>query len=230
MKQIRKRLTYANVMSSIAVFLVLGGATAVAAKQLGSKTVGTKQLKANSVTTAKIKKNAVTSTKIKNGAVTGAKVNLSSLGTVPSASHANTADTATNWSRYFTSGVVKAAIGQNVPLFSVGPFSAVGHCENAGGGAARAYTTLTTSQVGSSFSALEASFFNANFNPGTEATIGFPIEKNSPENNDVTIGGYLNQFTAASADGQTLLNGVATSAVFYFGAQCAFWAHGTNNA
>ena len=31
MKPIRKRLTYANVMSSIAVFLVLGGATAFAA-------------------------------------------------------------------------------------------------------------------------------------------------------------------------------------------------------
>ena len=33
MKQIRKRLTYANVMSSIAVFLVLGGATAFAANE-----------------------------------------------------------------------------------------------------------------------------------------------------------------------------------------------------
>ena len=30
MKQIRGRLTYANVMSTIAVFLVLGGATAIA--------------------------------------------------------------------------------------------------------------------------------------------------------------------------------------------------------
>jgi hypothetical protein len=51
-KHIRKRLTYANVMSSIAVFLILGGATAFAAKKIGSN-----QLKSNSVTTAKIKKN-----------------------------------------------------------------------------------------------------------------------------------------------------------------------------
>ena len=36
MKQIRKRLTYANVMSSIAVFLVLGGATAFAASKIGA--------------------------------------------------------------------------------------------------------------------------------------------------------------------------------------------------
>jgi hypothetical protein len=68
-KQIKKRLTYANVMSSIAVFLVLGGATAIAAGQLGKNSVGSKQLKKNAITTAKIK----------NGAVTGAKVKAGSL-------------------------------------------------------------------------------------------------------------------------------------------------------
>jgi hypothetical protein len=68
-KQIRKRLTYANVMSSIAVFLVLGGATAIAAKKIGSH-----QLKSNSVTTAKIKANAVTTRKIKKEAVATAKI------------------------------------------------------------------------------------------------------------------------------------------------------------
>jgi hypothetical protein len=54
----RKRLSYANVMSSIAVFLVLGGA-AVAATQLPKNSVGTKQLK----------KSAVTSVKVKNGSL-----------------------------------------------------------------------------------------------------------------------------------------------------------------
>jgi hypothetical protein len=87
-KQIRERLTYANVMSSIAVFLVLGGA-AFAAVQLPKNSVGTKQLKKNAVTKAKIKKNAVTTAKIKKDAVTGAKVNEATLGTVPSANLAN---------------------------------------------------------------------------------------------------------------------------------------------
>jgi hypothetical protein len=72
-KQIRKRLTYANVMSSIAVFLVLGGA-AFAAAQLPKNSVGTKQLKNNAVTTAKIKKEAVAAAKIKAGAVDGTKI------------------------------------------------------------------------------------------------------------------------------------------------------------
>jgi hypothetical protein len=88
-KQIRKRLTYANVMSSLAVFLVIGGASAFAASQLGKNSVGTKQLKSNAVTTAKIKKEAVTAKKIKKGTITGAQINLAKLGTVPSAQVAN---------------------------------------------------------------------------------------------------------------------------------------------
>ena len=74
MISVRRHLTYANVMSTLLVFLVLGGATAFAASQLGKNSVGSKQLKKNSVTAAKIKKNAVTKTKIKNGAVDGAKL------------------------------------------------------------------------------------------------------------------------------------------------------------
>jgi hypothetical protein len=71
-------------MSSIAVFLVLGGATALAASHLGKNSVGSKQLKKNAVTTAKIK----------NGAVTGSKIKLSSLGTVPNATNAANATNA----------------------------------------------------------------------------------------------------------------------------------------
>jgi hypothetical protein len=69
MKQIRKRLTYANVMSSIAVFLVLGGSAAYAAKKISGN-----QLKAGSVTTAKIKRNAVTAAKIRKGSVKTAEI------------------------------------------------------------------------------------------------------------------------------------------------------------
>src|SRR3954447_17495705 len=97
-KQIRKRLTYANVMSSIAVFLVLGGA-AFAAAQLPKNSVGSKQLKKNAVTAAKVKNGAiveakigsgaVTTSKLANDAATGDKVLESSLSQVPSAAKAN---------------------------------------------------------------------------------------------------------------------------------------------
>ena len=69
MQQVRKRLTYANVMSSIAVFLVLGGGAAYAAKKISSH-----DLRGGSVTTAKIKRNAVTRSKIKANAISTAKI------------------------------------------------------------------------------------------------------------------------------------------------------------
>lgn len=85
MKRARGRLTYANVVSTLALFLVVAGGTAVAADHLAKNSVGT----------AQIKMGAVTAAKIKNGAVTGAKIKLATLGTVPSAATASSASTAT---------------------------------------------------------------------------------------------------------------------------------------
>ncbi len=54
-KRPQPRLTYANVIATVALFLALGGATAFAASTLGKNSVGTKQLKKNAVTGAKVK-------------------------------------------------------------------------------------------------------------------------------------------------------------------------------
>jgi hypothetical protein len=53
MSKLRKRFTFANVMSVIAVFIALGG-TGYAALKLPKNSVGAKQLKKNSVTPPKI--------------------------------------------------------------------------------------------------------------------------------------------------------------------------------
>src|SRR4051812_31149642 len=71
-------------MSSIAVFLVLGGGAAYAAKKIGSNeikgnSITTGKLKKNAVTASKIKKESITTAKIKNSAVTGVKVADGSL-------------------------------------------------------------------------------------------------------------------------------------------------------
>jgi hypothetical protein len=86
MKRLRSKLTYANVIATLALFLVVAGGSALAASHLAKNSVGTKQIKNNAITTAKIK----------NGAITGSKVNLASLGTVPSATSATSATNATN--------------------------------------------------------------------------------------------------------------------------------------
>jgi hypothetical protein len=56
-------------MSSLAVFLVLGGATAFAATKIGAN-----QIKANSIKTGKLVKEAVTAGKIKKSAVTESRI------------------------------------------------------------------------------------------------------------------------------------------------------------
>jgi hypothetical protein len=83
-QQIRKRLSYANVMSTIAMFLALGGATALAVQQLPKRSVGAKQLRPGAVTKGKLRRSSVTAPKIKalavktgklaNGAVKTAKL------------------------------------------------------------------------------------------------------------------------------------------------------------
>jgi hypothetical protein len=73
MRAIRRRLTYANVVSTLALFLVLAGGAAYGAK-VAKKSVGPSQLKANAVTTAKIKANSVTTRKIKRNAIATAKI------------------------------------------------------------------------------------------------------------------------------------------------------------
>jgi len=100
-RQIRKRLTYANVTATIAIFLALGGATAIAAGQLPRNSVGPRQLQPNAVRTGflarnavrtgkiafeavragKIAKNAIVTNRLRDGAVTGAKLSNQAVGT-----------------------------------------------------------------------------------------------------------------------------------------------------
>ena len=146
MKQISKRLTYANVMSSIAVFLILGGATAFAAKKIGAnelkgnsvktgkivkEAVTTSKIKKNAVatakiaddavTTAKLADNAVTTAKIANDAVTGDKVKESSLAEVPKAATAVVAESAQPqvFASINSSGIVDLAISKGLSSANV---------------------------------------------------------------------------------------------------------------
>lgn len=74
MKHPQAKITYSNVVSTLCLFLLIGGGTAFAANQLAARSVGAKQLKKSAVTTAKLKKNAVTTAKLKAKAVTAAKI------------------------------------------------------------------------------------------------------------------------------------------------------------
>jgi hypothetical protein len=66
--RMQERLTYANVVATIALFVALGGG-AYAAVKLPANSVGAKQLKRAAVTGKKIASGAITSAKVKDGSL-----------------------------------------------------------------------------------------------------------------------------------------------------------------
>jgi hypothetical protein len=101
LNRIRRRLNYANIVASLALFVALGGvsyaASTAAKNSVKSTSIGNGQVK-----NVDLGSNAVTSSKIKNNSIKGADILESSLSKVPSAAkadqavHATKADLATN--------------------------------------------------------------------------------------------------------------------------------------
>jgi hypothetical protein len=80
LKQLRKHLNVANVISCIALFVALSGAAYAAKATLGNKAVKTRNLANGAVSTLKLRSGAVTTLKLRNGAVTGAKIAPGAVG------------------------------------------------------------------------------------------------------------------------------------------------------
>ena len=79
MKRLRPRLTYANVVATLALFLALGGGAVWAAQKITSKQIGkgavkTKNLAKGAVKNKNLAKNAVKAKNLAKGAVTSAKL------------------------------------------------------------------------------------------------------------------------------------------------------------
>jgi hypothetical protein len=95
------RPSAAMIVAMIALFVAMGGTTyavkrlpkaSVGSKQIRSKAVRTRHIKARNVTRTKIAKNAIDQSLVANNALRGSDILESSLGTVPSATKATTAD------------------------------------------------------------------------------------------------------------------------------------------
>jgi hypothetical protein len=78
MTAIRKRLSYANVMATLAVFISLGGG-AFAALRLPANSVGTKQLKRGALPGGKVKDASLTGADVKPQSLTGVNIKPGSL-------------------------------------------------------------------------------------------------------------------------------------------------------
>jgi hypothetical protein len=168
----------ALVVSTVALVVALGG-TAYAGFTLPRNSVGTGQLK----------RNAVTTSKIKNGAVTGSKIKLKTVGTVPSAAHANTADTAANanhsaeatigdspiaWAQVTASGTVVA--GRGITSANVSRHFTSAYCFHGlafpfkSAAATTDYASIGAAGATASF-ALGSPFGDCAAQPGTQAEV-----------------------------------------------------------
>ena len=88
--RILSRLTYANVMATVAVFLSLGGGAYAMA--LANNNVKSKHIAPNAVRSSDIKNGAVRGVDVGADSITGANVLESTLGLVPRAADADTLD------------------------------------------------------------------------------------------------------------------------------------------
>jgi hypothetical protein len=74
LRKLRARMTYANVVSTIALGLAIGGGTAYAATR-----IGTSNIRYHAVTGSKLSTNSVTASKVKNSALSGSDIRDNSL-------------------------------------------------------------------------------------------------------------------------------------------------------
>lgn len=214
MKAARKRLTYANVISSLALFLALAGGTAFAASQLGKNSVGAKQLKKNAVTAAKLKKNAVTGAKIKPGAVTGAKIDEGSLGTVPNAASAASATVAASLNGYshnairltatpvadYTAGVNGAP---ETVVLTAGPLTVTAKCFTYGTSIYGMFFLKTTVD-GVAFDSDQDYTYNANFLNTSTPPNERELYYESTGSNSAYIDTEESEFAALAPDGTNI--------------------------
>jgi hypothetical protein len=74
LRKLRSRMTYANVVSTIALALAIGGGTAYAAIK-----IGTSNIRYHAVTGSKLANNSVTASKVKNSALSGSDLRDNSI-------------------------------------------------------------------------------------------------------------------------------------------------------
>ena len=224
--KLRSKLTYSNVVSTFCLFLILGGG-AYAATKLPKNSVGTKQLKNGSVTGKKVAANTLT----------GANINVSTLGSVPNATHAANADNAAHAtsadnattaskaislggigpsgfvpaSKFFSSGLVQLNPEETTTeavLITDGPLSLVGVCSVDGVGYAVGDVLIATTEDNTTWS--NGNNGNFTIGPSTEASKRTILEVGPAMSQGYVAG---KSFGAVTASGTTL-NGLVSAGLY----------------
>lgn len=209
LRVLRRRVTYANVVASLALFVALGGssyaAIKVGSKQIVNNSVSSEDLRNNDVHGRDIAKDTVRGTDVRDGdlqgrdirdnTVSGDDVKESSFGTVPSAFDAETlagmpASAFLGSDRQERTGLIKLAHGETKTVLASGPFTWKARCADDGGGSTHLTVTLETTEPASFAGSFGGGPGQAS--PGAPATvfdgtetnpvyaIGFPLSAVAP--------------------------------------------------
>src|SRR3712207_6733156 len=136
--RLRARLTYANVVATLALFLALGGVSYAAVRvgtgSIINNSVRTQDLRNNDIRSGDIRNRTITNRDILTNTVTGQQVRESSLSKVPDADSVDGQDSSSF--RVRCPGGTSKVIGMCIDVNSRGPSTwpnARQNCSNAGG-------------------------------------------------------------------------------------------------
>jgi hypothetical protein len=153
---VRRRLTFANSVSLLALFVALGGssyaALSVGSGQIANNSVRTQDLRNNTILSRDVRDNVLLGRDIHRDSVEGRNVNESTLGTVPDAGKlgGQSPSAFLPAGSLKKTGLIRFSRGQTKPIAKSGPYSWTGTCSDDGGGSTR-LTVKVSSSVGGGY-------------------------------------------------------------------------------
>ena len=198
-KPSRSILSFANVVSVLALFVALGGSSYAAMKigsdEIADNSVRGRDIHKDSVRGTDIRNNDVKGRDVRDNTLTGDDLKESTLGSVPRAEDALTlagkpASAFLGSGRQTRTGLIKLAHGETKTVASSGPFTWKAACSDDGGGNTGLTVTAESTEAGS-FAAdfggggqpvspgSPATMFNAS-TTGSVYAIGFPLSAVAP--------------------------------------------------
>jgi len=193
---LRRRLTFANSVSLLALFVALGGSSYAAVKvgtrEIANNSVRSQDVRNDTLRTGDIRDNNVFSGDIHDDAVQGRDIKESSLGTVPDANTLDGKDSSAFQAAGSVkkTGLIRLSHGQSKPVAKSGPYSWRAACSDEGGGSTRLVVTVTSSVGGAIAGDFQgqtipipvggsATLFN-NASSSPVYSIGFPLSAVAP--------------------------------------------------
>jgi hypothetical protein len=157
LSKLRSRLSYSNVIATMALFIALGGG-AYAAIKLPKNSVGPKQIKANAVDSSKVKNRSLLALDFKAGqlpagakgdqGLKGDKGDKGDTGTVDTSSFYSKSESDGRFAAKETSGIVDVPTTGTTTLLTHGSVAFTASCTDQGGGTFQVQTFAQSTETG----------------------------------------------------------------------------------